>query len=46
MIDGCGTHGSRANYEFNAAVEFDATQMTGPADPNAGKTPVRLGGGS
>jgi Tfp pilus assembly protein PilN len=46
MIDSCGTRGDRANYEFNATVEFDATQMTGPADPNAGKTPVRLGGGS
>jgi hypothetical protein len=46
MIDGCGTRGDDANYEFNATVEFDPAQMTGPADPNAGKTPVRLGGGS
>jgi len=46
MVDGCGTRGNDANYEFNATVEFDPAQMTGPADPDAGKTPVRLGGGS
>jgi Tfp pilus assembly protein PilN len=46
MIDGCGTRRDSANYEFNATVEFDPAQMTGPAQPNAGKTPVRLGGGS
>ena len=46
MVDGCGTRRDSANYEFNATVEFDPAQMTGPAKPNAGKTPVRLGGGS
>ena len=44
MIDGCGEHNDRANYEFNAAVEFDPARVA-PA-PEAGKTPVRLGGGS
>ena len=44
MIDGCGERKSRANYEFNAVVEFDSAA---PAPtPDAGKTPVRLGGGS
>jgi Tfp pilus assembly protein PilN len=42
--DDCGQHKLRANYEFNAVVEFD---LAGPAPAaNAGKTPVRLGGGS
>jgi Tfp pilus assembly protein PilN len=41
---GCGTHAKRANYDFNAVVEFDAPKPT-PA-PKAGETPVRLGGGS
>jgi Tfp pilus assembly protein PilN len=41
---GCGDHNLRANYEFNAVVEFEQTK---PAlAPNAGQTPVRLGGGS
>ena len=40
----CGTHHQRGNYEFNAVVEFDATQPKPAAD--AGETPVRLGGGS
>lgn len=44
VIDGCGVNDDRANYEFNAVVEFDAASPT-PA-PDAGKTPVRLGGGS
>ena len=44
MIDGCGEHDGRANYEFNAVVEFD--QEKAAAAPDAGKTPVRLGGGS
>jgi Tfp pilus assembly protein PilN len=44
MIDGCGEHDGRANYEFNAVVEFDLAQAA--AAPDAGKTPVRLGGGS
>lgn len=43
-VDGCGTHKLRANYEFNAVVEFEQTKSE-PA-PNAGETPVRLGGGS
>jgi Tfp pilus assembly protein PilN len=42
--DGCGAHNLRANYEFNAVVEFEQTKPA-PA-PNAGQTPVRLGGGS
>jgi Tfp pilus assembly protein PilN len=42
--DDCGTHNKRANYEFNAVVEFDAAK---PAPlPDSGETPVRLGGGS
>ena len=44
QTDGCGTNKSRANYEFNAVVEFDA-QKPAPAK-DAGETPVRLGGGS
>jgi Tfp pilus assembly protein PilN len=40
----CGTHKLRANYEFNAVVEFEQAKPA-PA-PNAGETPVRLGGGS
>jgi len=40
----CGAHNERANYEFNATVEFDPAKPA-PA-PNAGRTPVRLGGGS
>jgi Tfp pilus assembly protein PilN len=40
----CGTHNERANYEFNVVVEFDSAK---PAPlPDAGETPVRLGGGS
>jgi len=46
MIDGCGEHDDRANYEFNAVVEFAQTQAAAPAPDEAGKTPVRLGGGS
>jgi Tfp pilus assembly protein PilN len=42
--EGCGTHNDRANYEFNAVVEFEQAKPA-PA-PNAGQTPVRLGGGS
>ena len=42
--DGCGSHRLRANYEFNAVVEFD--QAAPAPAPEAGKTPVRLGGGS
>jgi Tfp pilus assembly protein PilN len=42
--DDCGTKHKHGNYEFNAVVEFDATQSTPAAE--AGKTPVRLGGGS
>ena len=42
--DDCGTHRLRANYEFNAVVEFDAPQAV-PTD-KAANTPVRLGGGS
>ena len=42
--DDCGLHKMRANYEFNAVVEFEQTKPA-PA-PNAGRTPVRLGGGS
>jgi Tfp pilus assembly protein PilN len=42
--DDCGTKHQRGNYEFNAVVEFDATQPTPASD--AGETPVRLGGGS
>jgi Tfp pilus assembly protein PilN len=42
--DDCGVHNLRSNYEFNAVVEFDQTKPA-PA-PNAGQTPVRLGGGS
>lgn len=41
---GCGTHNKRANYDFNAVVEFEQAKPA-PA-PNAGQTPVRLGGGS
>jgi Tfp pilus assembly protein PilN len=41
---GCGDHNLRANYEFNAVVEFEQTKPA-PA-PDAGQTPVRLGGGS
>ena len=42
--DGCGSHDGRANYDFNAVVEFEQAK---PAEsPNAGETPVRLGGGS
>jgi Tfp pilus assembly protein PilN len=41
---GCGDHNLRANYEFNAVVEFEQAQPA-PA-PKAGQTPVRLGGGS
>ena len=40
---GCGTHAERGNYQFNAVVEFEQAK---PAAPDAGKTPVRLGGGS
>jgi Tfp pilus assembly protein PilN len=43
-IEGCGQHDSRANYEFNAVVEFDQVQPAPGKDD--GKTPVRLGGGS
>jgi len=43
-IDGCGAHNERGNYEFNAVVEFEQGKPA-PA-PNAGNTPVRLGGGS
>jgi Tfp pilus assembly protein PilN len=43
-VDSCGTHKLRANYEFNAVVEFEQAKPA-PA-PNAGETPVRLGGGS
>jgi Tfp pilus assembly protein PilN len=42
--DGCGSHRLRANFEFNAVVEFD--QAAPAPAPNAGETPVRLGGGS
>lgn len=42
--DDCGAHNLRSNYEFNAVVEFEQTKPA-PA-PNAGRTPVRLGGGS
>jgi Tfp pilus assembly protein PilN len=42
--DGCGTHKSRANYQFNAVVEFEQT-VSAP-NKDAGETPVRLGGGS
>jgi Tfp pilus assembly protein PilN len=42
--EGCGTHNERGNYQFNAVVEFDQAQPAPAAD--AGKTPVRLGGGS
>lgn len=42
--EGCGSRRQRANYEFNAVVEFEPTKPA-PA-PGAGKTPVRLGGGS
>ena len=42
--DGCGAHNQRGNYEFNASVEFEQSKPA-PAD-EAGKTPVRLGGGS
>lgn len=45
MIDGCGEHSDRANYEFNAEVEFDPALATAAAPENAGETPVRLGGG-
>ena len=41
---GCGSHNNRANYDFNAVVEFEQAKPA-PA-PDAGKTPVRLGGGS
>ena len=43
--EGCGTHEERGNYQFNAVVEFEQTQPAAPAE-DAGKTPVRLGGGS
>jgi Tfp pilus assembly protein PilN len=42
--DGCGIHRERANFEFNAVVEFE--QAAPAPAPNAGETPVRLGGGS
>lgn len=42
--DGCGTHKDRANYQFNAVVEFEQAKPA-PAE-GAGETPVRLGGGS
>jgi Tfp pilus assembly protein PilN len=42
--DDCGTHNARANYEFNATVEFEP-KLEVPAD-EAANTPVRLGGGS
>ena len=42
--DDCGVHNLRSNYEFNAVVEFEQAKPA-PA-PNAGQTPVRLGGGS
>jgi hypothetical protein len=45
MTDGCGEHADRANYEFNAVVEFDPALATTAAPEDAGKTPVRLGGG-
>jgi len=41
---GCGSHKDRANYDFNAVVEFE--QAKPAPTPDAGKTPVRLGGGS
>jgi Tfp pilus assembly protein PilN len=41
---GCGAHKLRANYDFNAVVEFEQTKPVDSKD--AGKTPVRLGGGS
>jgi Tfp pilus assembly protein PilN len=41
---GCGLHNDRANFDFNAVVEFEQAKPA-PA-PDAGKTPVRLGGGS
>jgi Tfp pilus assembly protein PilN len=41
---GCGVHNERANYDFNAVVEFEQAKPA-PA-PDAGETPVRLGGGS
>ena len=44
MSEGCGTKNNRANYEFNAVVEFDKAAPKPAAE--AGKTPVRLGGGS
>jgi Tfp pilus assembly protein PilN len=43
--DGCGVHNERGNYEFNAVVEFEQSKPA-PAADDAGKTPVRLGGGS
>ena len=46
MTDGCGVHNDRGNYEFNAVVEFDAPAPAATSAPGAGKTPVRLGGGS
>jgi Tfp pilus assembly protein PilN len=42
--DDCGTHNKRGNFEFNAVVEFEQPAPTPAAQ--AGKTPVRLGGGS
>jgi Tfp pilus assembly protein PilN len=44
--DGCGVHNGRGNYEFNAVVEFNPPAPAAGGAPDAGKTPVRLGGGS
>jgi hypothetical protein len=44
QAQGCGSHNERGNFQFNAVVEFE--QTTPVAAPGAGKTPVRLGGGS
>ena len=46
MSDGCGVRNDRGNYEFNAVVEFNPPAPTAAQAPEAGKTPVRLGGGS
>lgn len=45
MTDDCGERKGSPNYDFNAIVEFDQASTPAPA-PEAGKTPVRLGGGS
>jgi Tfp pilus assembly protein PilN len=44
--DGCGAHHARGNYEFNAVVEFEQPKPAAAPTEDAGKTPVRLGGGS